>query len=77
MAKMKKIDEFKRGDVVVMIGEARWRLLIVDANVESYYGVAFERGEKISVFAYTHSFKKSDIESNYIKVCEMKVPGWL
>lgn len=70
-------DEFKRGDVLVMIGEARWRLLIVDVKVESYYGVTFERGEKISVFAYTHSFRKSDIESNYIKVCSMKVPRWL
>ena len=70
-------DEFKRGDVVVMIGEARWRLLIVDVKVELYYGVTFERGEKISVFAYTHSFKKSDIDCNCIKVGSMKVPRWL
>jgi hypothetical protein len=74
---MKKIDEFKRGDVVVMIGEARWRMLIVDVKVETYYGVTFERGEKIGVFAYTHSFSKSYIERNYIKVCSMKVPRWL
>ena len=74
---MKKIDEFKRGDVLVMIGEARWRLLIVDVHVEAYYGVTFERGEKISVFACTHSFWKPDIESNYIKVDSIKVPRWL
>lgn len=69
-------DEFKRGDVIILI-DTDWRILITGERHEVYFGVPFRPNEKITPFDVAHRYFKGDLHRCYVKVCEMKVPGWL
>ena len=69
-------DEFKRGDVVVLM-DNHWRILITGMENEDYLGVPFLPNEKIIPFDVAHRYFKGDLHRHYVKVCEMKVPRWL
>ena len=69
--------EFQKGDVIVEIGDSRWRFLVVAANENFYTLVMFPLKSKINMFDNIVGIENESVQSDFVKVSHMKVPGFM
>ena len=69
--------EFQKGDVIVEIGEDRWRFLVVAVNENFCTLVMFRMKEKIHMFDNIVGIENESVQRDFVKVSHMKVPGFI